>query len=159
MNNHGPRTPTPNLNTVLAERLWRVGDDTRRYVDGLLDCDYEISHAQVVVLRALVERRCDGKLADIAKHLGCTSENAGRLVARLVGRDYLRRAAGGDARMKAVVATAKGIENLSYLEQHIMRDVGNALQPLDYIEKEQLLALLSRIHDYARTTRSSEESA
>jgi len=142
-----------NLNVVLVERLWRVADDAKRHVDGLLDCEYEISHAQIVVLRALVQRTCRGTLSEIAKLLGCTNENAGRLVARLVGREHLQRVRNGDARMKEVVATERGNDFLRGVELQIQRDAMTALEPLDTREKEQLFALLSRIEDRQTTER------
>lgn len=148
-----------NLDVIVIERLLRVAQTSSIEIDGLLEMEREMTHAQVCVLRAFANGSCNGTLSDLAKALGCSNANAGQIVKGLALREHLRRVRNKDGRIRHFELTPRGYAACLDGQVQLSAEASRALEPLDAREKEQLLALLSKIEGHARTTRSSEESA
>lgn len=133
------------IEVALLENLWRVAMESGRHVDAMLREAREISRAQLVVLHTLFTGASTGSLSDLAKILRCSNANAGQLVAGLIERGHVRKVENADARVTQITLTFEGIDAHTSGESQLEVDAETIFAPLDAQEKEQLLALLSKI--------------
>lgn len=88
----------------------------------------------------------DGPSVDrLAQVVGLSQSGAVRLVDRLEGDGYVRRAPAGDARSRAVRLTAPGRQAARRVEQRRMALLGDVLSPLGEDERRAFAELAGRL--------------
>lgn len=131
----------------LLAQLWRVASETSRFNDAMMNETVEHSAAAIAVLRVVAAQKANTP-TDVARVLGCSRANAGKLINRLARSRHLERHRHPkDARSISLRITPYGVDALRRGETQLAEDAERWFARLHEVDKYQLLDLLDRLRD------------
>lgn len=140
-----PERPGPDTDTLLVYNVLRTHNSLSPFIDrGLRELN--LTGAQLNTLLVLRDAGNDGlSLGEIGRRLVVTRANVTGLIDRLEREGLVRREGTADRRVTLARITEKGVGLLEAALPHHRQLLAELLDCLTPDEKEQLIALLTRL--------------
>ena len=134
------------LDVCVLDDLWRAYGTSFRHVESRLDARTTCSLPQFMVLRSIVSSEFTMAPTDIARALGCSKSNVGKIVERLMHVGWIAKTRHPrDSRCVMLRLTPRGEEAYESGFAALTGAGHELLAALDDERKLALLALLQRI--------------